>query len=237
MTTPGTLALEAQGLVMTYRGGDGALITVLDGVDLAVATGEMVAVVGASGAGKSTLLHCLGALERPTAGRVLIGGEAVAGRTDDALSELRNRRIGFVFQFHHLLREFSAFENVMMPMRIAGVPASVAEPRATDLLARVGLSARRTHRPTELSGGEQQRCAVARALAMQPTVLLADEPSGNLDHQNAESLHALFAELSRDLGLAIVVATHNRALAERADRVLVLADGRLAPSDGAAGMV
>ena len=222
---------------MTYRGGDGATISVLNGVDLCVTTGEMVAIVGASGAGKSTLLHCLGALERPTAGRVLIGGEAVAGRSDDALSELRNRRIGFVFQFHHLLREFSAFENVMMPMRIAGVPSSVAEPRAADLLARVGLSARRTHRPTALSGGEQQRCAVARALAMQPTVLLADEPSGNLDHQNAESLHAVFAQLSRDLGLAIVVATHNRSLAERADRVLVLADGRLTPGLSAAGMV
>jgi lipoprotein-releasing system ATP-binding protein len=235
--TPDVAALDAQGLVMTYRGGDGATISVLNGVDLAVSAGEMVAIVGASGAGKSTLLHCLGALERPTAGRVLIGGEAVAGRSDDALSELRNRRIGFVFQFHHLLREFSAFENVMMPMRIAGVPSSVAEPRAVDLLARVGLSARRTHRPTALSGGEQQRCAVARALAMQPTVLLADEPSGNLDHQNAESLHAVFAQLSRDLGLAIVVATHNRSLAERADRVLVLADGRLTPGLSAAGMV
>ncbi len=235
--TPDVAALDAQGLVMTYRGGDGATISVLNGVDLCVTTGEMVAIVGASGAGKSTLLHCLGALERPTAGRVLIGGEAVAGRSDDALSELRNRRIGFVFQFHHLLREFSAFENVMMPMRIAGVPSSVAEPRAADLLARVGLSARRTHRPTALSGGEQQRCAVARALAMQPTVLLADEPSGNLDHQNAESLHAVFAQLSRDLGLAIVVATHNRSLAERADRVLVLADGRLTPGLSAAGMV
>jgi lipoprotein-releasing system ATP-binding protein len=230
-------ALEAKGLVMTYRGGDGALITVLDGVDLTVAPGEMVAIVGASGAGKSTLLHCLGALERPTAGSVRIGGDGIAGRTDDELSELRSRRIGFVFQFHHLLREFSAFENVLMPMRIAGVPLTTAGARANDLLARVGLAARSTHRPTELSGGEQQRCAVARALAMEPTVLLADEPSGNLDHHNAEALHDLFAQLSRDLGLAIVVATHNRSLAERATRVMVLADGRLTPSVGAEGMV
>ncbi len=231
------MAIEARGLVMTYRGGDGALITVLDGVDLAVAPGEMVAIVGASGAGKSTLLHCLGALEQPVAGIVRVGGEPVAGRTDDELSALRNRRIGFVFQFHHLLREFTAFENVMMPMRIAGVALPSARVRARELLERVGLSERMSHRPTELSGGEQQRCAVARALAMQPSVLLADEPSGNLDHHNAERLHDLFATLSRELGLAIVVATHNRALAGRADRVLVLADGRLTPGDGSEGLV
>lgn len=230
-------AIDARGLVMTYRGGDGGLITVLDGVDLSVETGEMVAIVGASGSGKSTLLHCLGALERPTSGSVRIGGDTVAGRSDDELSMLRNRRIGFVFQFHHLLREFSAFENVVMPMRIAGRPLAEAQARARLLLERVGLGARLTHRPTELSGGEQQRCAVARALAMAPTVLLADEPSGNLDHGNAERLHDLFAELARELGLAIVVATHNRSLAARAQRVLVLADGRLTPATDGAGML
>jgi lipoprotein-releasing system ATP-binding protein len=231
------MVLDAQGLVMRYRGGDGSTLTVLDGVDLTVARGEMVAVVGASGAGKSTLLHCLGALEVPTAGRVLIGGEAVVGLSDDGLSALRNRHIGFVFQFHHLLREFTARENVMMPLRIAGRSAAEAGPIADGLLERVGLGPRRTHRPTEMSGGEQQRCAVARALAMEPSVLLADEPSGNLDHQNAERLHELFADLARDLGLAVIVATHNRSLAERAARILVLEDGRLSAAQGAAGMV
>jgi lipoprotein-releasing system ATP-binding protein len=212
-------------------------LTVLDGVDLAVARGEMVAIVGASGAGKSTLLHCLGALEVPTEGTVRIVGEDLRGRSDDALSSLRNRHLGFVFQFHHLLREFTARENVMMPLRIAGVDPAAAGPRADALLARLGLSARASHRPTAMSGGEQQRCAVARALAMEPSVLLADEPSGNLDHQNAERLHDLLATLARDLGLAIVVATHNRSLAERADRVLVLEDGRLRPAQDAAGVV
>jgi lipoprotein-releasing system ATP-binding protein len=231
------MVLDAQGLVMRYRGGDGSTLTVLDGVDLSVARGEMVAVVGASGAGKSTLLHCLGALEVPTSGRVLIGGEAVVGLSDDGLSALRNRHIGFVFQFHHLLREFTARENVMMPLRIAGRSATEAGPIADALLERVGLGPRRTHRPTEMSGGEQQRCAVARALAMEPSVLLADEPSGNLDHQNAERLHELFADLARDLGLAVIVATHNRSLAERAARILVLEDGRLSAAHGAAGMV
>jgi lipoprotein-releasing system ATP-binding protein len=231
------MVLEASGLVMRYRSGDGTPLTVLDGVDLAVARGEMVAIVGASGAGKSTLLHCLGALEVPTAGQVRIAGEAVTGRSDEALSALRNRHLGFVFQFHHLLREFTARENVLMPLRIAGVDPAVAGPRADGLLARLGLAARATHRPTALSGGEQQRCAVARALAMEPSVLLADEPSGNLDHQNAERLHDLLATLARDLGLAIVVATHNRSLAERAHRVLVLEDGRLRAHDDGAGVI
>lgn len=219
--------LEALDLAKTYVGGDGGELRILDGVNLRVERGEMVAVVGASGAGKSTLLHLLGALDRPSRGQVVIAGESVEGRTDEELSVLRNRKVGFVFQFHHLLREFSALENVMMPLRIAGWPEDRARHRAEDLLERVGLSVRASHRPSELSGGEQQRTAVARALAIDPAVLLADEPSGNLDHVNSERLHDLFAELSRDLETAMVVVTHNRSLAARADRTLLLEDGRL----------
>ena len=221
------IVLEAIDLARVYQGGDGGRITVLDGVHLQVARGEMVAIVGASGSGKSTLLHLLGALDQPTRGDVRISGQRLVGHDDDELSALRNRSIGFVFQFHHLLREFSALENVMMPMRIAGWADDRAERRANELLARVGLSGRVTHKPSELSGGEQQRTAVARALAIDPVVLLADEPSGNLDHTNSERLHDLFVELSRDLEIAMVIATHNPSLAARADRTLLLEDGRL----------
>jgi lipoprotein-releasing system ATP-binding protein len=219
--------LEVQGLTKHYVGGDGGVITVFDGVDLQVRRGEMVAIIGASGAGKSTLLHLLGALDRPTAGRVLIGGRPLEGMDDDAVSTLRNRTVGFVFQFHHLLREFTALENVMMPLRIAGTEERTARDRALALLERVGLAGRVHHRPSELSGGEQQRTAVARALAADPAVLLADEPSGNLDHHNSELLHELFTELSRELEIAMVIVTHNRSLAARADRILQLEDGRL----------
>lgn len=222
-----TAVLEAKGLVKSYRGGDGGIIAVLNGVDLTVSRGEMVAVIGESGAGKSTLLHVLGALDRPTRGAVLIAGQPIEGRSDDELAAIRNRKVGFVFQFHHLLREFTALENVMMPLRIAGVAPAAAQSQAEQLLARVGLSGRMHHRPSELSGGEQQRAAVARALAVDPSILLADEPSGNLDHLNSERLHDLFAELARDLEIAMVVVTHNRSLAARADRTLLLEDGRL----------
>lgn len=224
------MVLEAVDLGKTYVGGDGGLISVLDGVNLRVARGEMVAIVGASGAGKSTLLHLLGALDRPTRGSITIAGERIEDRSDEELSVLRNKRLGFVFQFHHLLREFSALENVMMPLRIAGWPVQGARSRAEELLSRVGLAGRMSHRPSELSGGEQQRTAVARALAMDPAVLLADEPSGNLDHGNSSRLHDLFVELSRDLEIAMVVVTHNRSLALRADRALLLEDGRLTES-------
>jgi len=219
--------LEAQALSKTYVGGDGGQIVVLDAVDLQIARGEMVAVIGSSGAGKSTLLHLLGALDRPTSGRVLIDGRALDGMDDDAVSTLRNRTVGFVFQFHHLLREFTALENVMMPLRIAGIDEAEAQRRALALLERVGLAGRVQHRPGALSGGEQQRTAVARALAADPAVLLADEPSGNLDHHNSERLHELFTELAHELELGMVVVTHNRSLAARADRVLQLEDGRL----------
>jgi lipoprotein-releasing system ATP-binding protein len=229
--------LDARGVVKTFRGGDGGDVRVLEGVDLTVGVGEMVAVVGASGSGKSTLLHVLGALERPSSGDVFIGGDDVSSADDESLSVIRNRRVGFVFQFHHLLKEFSAVENVMMPLRIAGHRPKEARARAMALLDRVGLTARASHRPSEMSGGEQQRTAVARALAMAPSVVLADEPSGNLDHHTAEALHDLLAGLVHDLGLGAVVVTHNRSLAARASRVLLLADGRLADTSGIEGAV
>jgi len=227
-----TPILEAHGVRKVFTGGDGGEIRVLDGVDLQVARGEMVAVVGASGAGKSTLLQVLGALERCTAGEVVLDGRAVSTVPDEALAGLRNRSVGFVFQFHHLLREFTALENVMMPLRIAGEPSGKARARAQELLARVGLAARMHHRPGELSGGEQQRTAVARALAAAPPLVLADEPSGNLDHANAELLHDLFAALAAEMGVALVVVTHNRSLALRARRILLLEDGRLTATLG-----
>jgi lipoprotein-releasing system ATP-binding protein len=225
------MVLEAIDLTKTFVGGDGGLLTVLDGVSLQVDQGEMVAIVGASGAGKSTLLHLLGALDRPTRGRVIVSGAALDGLDDESLAALRNRTVGFVFQFHHLLREFSAQENVMIPLRIAGWDIPKASRRAAELLERVGLGGRMTHRPSELSGGEQQRTAVARALALDPAILLADEPSGNLDHANAERLHDLLEGLSRDLEIAMVIVTHNRSLASRADRVLLLEDGKLAETN------
>jgi len=219
--------VEGHDLYKSYVGGDGSTINVLSGVNLAVSRGEMVAVVGASGAGKSTLLHILGALEAPSRGYVVLAGEPVHGRSDDEVAALRNRRVGFVFQFHHLLREFTALENVMMPLRIGGKSHSVARGRAEELLARVRLSGRMHHRPAQLSGGEQQRTAVARALAMDPAILLADEPSGNLDQAQGQDLHDLLVEVTNDLEIGAVVVTHNQALAARANRVLLLADGRL----------
>jgi lipoprotein-releasing system ATP-binding protein len=228
--------LEAQGLRKLYRGGDGAPIEVLSGVDLTVARGEFVAIVGASGSGKSTLLHLLGALDTPTSGQVRLDGLVYAEQTAADLAAMRNRKIGFVFQFHHLLREFSALENVMMPLLIAGEAEDRARSRAEELLAAVGLAGRMTHRPSQLSGGEQQRAAVARALAADPRVVLADEPSGNLDHANSERLHELFARLAREFETALVVVTHNRLLAGRADRVLSLDDGRLVPLSGVESM-
>ena len=212
-------------------------LSVLSGVNLTVSPGEMVAIVGASGAGKSTLYMCMGALDRPDP-RVCRDRGHARGHASQTTSWLRSETasVGFVFQFHHLLREFSALENVMMPLRIAGVEPARARSRAEELLARVGLSGRMQHRPAELSGGEQQRTAVARALAVDPAVLLADEPSGNLDHFNAERLHELFVELVRDLEVGMVVVTHNRSLAARAHRVLLLEDGRLVPTDVSEGV-
>jgi lipoprotein-releasing system ATP-binding protein len=228
--------LEAVGLKKVYQGGDGTPIQVLTGLDLAVSRGEFVAIVGASGSGKSTLLHLLGALDVPSGGNVRLDGQVYAEQGPAQLAAIRNRKVGFVFQFHHLLREFTALENVMMPLLIAGEEEARARSRAEELLAVVGLAGRMSHRPSALSGGEQQRAAVARALVADPLVVLADEPSGNLDYANSERLHELFARLSREFETALVVVTHNRLLAGRADRVLSLEGGRLVPLSGVESM-
>jgi lipoprotein-releasing system ATP-binding protein len=228
--------LEAEGLRKVYEGGDGTPIEVLAGVDFEVGRGEFVAIVGSSGSGKSTLLHLLGALDTASAGTVRLDGRPYGELDPEALAEVRNRKLGFVFQFHHLLREFTALENVMLPLLIAGDDESRARSRAEELLAAVGLAGRMTHRPSALSGGEQQRTAVARALAADPLVILADEPSGNLDNANSERLHGLFARLAREFETALVVVTHNRGLAGRADRVLSLEGGHLVPLSGVESM-
>jgi len=239
MTDPGesgprrdrdVLPVEATALHRSFTMGDGSELEVLQGVDLAVETGEAVSIVGTSGAGKSTLLHLLGALDRPTSGDIRLGGVSLQGRGGRELARIRNRFVGFVFQFHHLLREFSALENVMMPRLIGGESRSQAEDRARALLEAVGLQHRLRHKPWQLSGGEQQRVAVARALANDPVVLLADEPSGNLDYRTSEGLHDLLFELKHERDLSLVLVTHNRELASRADRCLLLQEGGLAPA-------
>ncbi len=219
--------LVARGIRKVFAGGDGQPLEVLRGLDMEVRRGEFVAIVGSSGAGKSTLLHLLGALDTPTGGDIWLEGSRYADLDPHGTAELRNRKLGFVFQFHHLLREFSALENVMLPLLIGRTSPRKARSRAEEVLSDVGLAGRMTHRPAELSGGEQQRCAVARALVHDPTVVLADEPSGNLDHANAERLHEMLFRLAREYETAVVVVTHNRQLAARADRVLLLEDGRL----------
>lgn len=202
-------------------------LDVLRGLSLDVQQGEMVAIVGASGVGKSTLLHLLGGLDRADGGDVEVGGRTLSSLSDKDMVEFRNRNVGFVFQFHHLLPEFDAIENAGMPMRIARVPAPEVAVQAEALLRRVGLGERLTHRPGMLSGGEQQRVAVARALVMRPSLLLADEPTGDLDETTAESLHLLIREMHAEYGLTSVIATHNMRLAAACDRVLRLRDGRL----------
>jgi lipoprotein-releasing system ATP-binding protein len=221
--------LIAQGLVKSYAVG-GRALTVLRDLDLAVDAGEMVAVVGASGVGKSTLLHVLGGLDRADAGTIAIGDTVLTSLADAEVVAFRNRQVGFVFQFHHLLPEFSAVENAEMPMRIARRPIRDARARAEELLARVGLTERLTHKPGMLSGGEQQRVAVARALIMHPAVLLADEPTGDLDEATAEALHQLLRDMHRDFGLTSLIATHNPRLAAACDRILRLEAGRLIPA-------
>lgn len=230
----GTPVLEAIDVVKEYTGGDGTTLRILDGASLTILRGEMVAIIGESGAGKSTLLHILGALDTPSSGEIRIAGQAVHTGSESMLAEVRNRSIGFVFQFHHLLREFTALENVMMPLLIAGKAPAAVRDRARALLDSVGLGSRADHLPSALSGGEQQRVAVARALAPDPALLLADEPSGNLDRGNAERLHELFATLAASHGVGVVVVTHNRALASRANRVLLLDGGRVAESSAMA---
>jgi lipoprotein-releasing system ATP-binding protein len=218
--------VSIRSLNKSYQVGS-AHIHVLRDLDLDVRAGEMVAIVGASGVGKSTLLHLLGGLDRAQSGAIVVAGVTLTGMTDAALVEFRNRQVGFVFQFHHLLPEFDAVENVEMPMRIARVAAGETRRRASQLLARIGLGERLSHQPSMLSGGEQQRVAVARALVMQPALLLADEPTGDLDENTAESLHGLLREMHREHGLTSIIATHNPRLAAACDRVLRLEHGRL----------
>jgi lipoprotein-releasing system ATP-binding protein len=218
--------LDAHGIFKSYLVGQTTL-TVLRDLDLQVDAGEMVAIVGASGVGKSTLLHVLGGLDRADQGTVTIGDLDLTALPDADVVAYRNRHVGFVFQFHHLLPEFNAVENAEMPMRIARVPLAEARPRAEELLARVGLAERLAHRPGMLSGGEQQRVAVARALVMRPFVLLADEPTGDLDEATADAMHALLREMHQAYGLTSIIATHNPRLASACDRILRLVGGRL----------
>ncbi|HXQ65829.1 MAG TPA: ABC transporter ATP-binding protein [Alphaproteobacteria bacterium] len=222
-------ALALRGIVRTYRQG-GEALEVLRGLSLAVEAGEIVALVGPSGAGKSTLLHVAGLLERPDGGEVIVNGIPCGTLGDDERTRLRRIHLGFVYQFHHLLPEFSALENVMLPQLIAGLSREVARERARQLLAMVGLAERESHRPARLSGGEQQRVAIVRAIANAPRVLLADEPTGNLDHDTAQNVFTQLYAIVRQTGLAALVATHNQELARRMDRVLVLSAGQVVPA-------
>lgn len=218
--------LRLQGIVRRFRSGRQGEIAVLDGLDLAVAPGELVALVAPSGAGKSTLLHIAGLLDRPDAGEVRIDGRAMNSEPDRERTATRRAKVGFVYQFHHLLAEFTALENVVLPQLANGMAARAAEQRARDLLTRAGLEARLAHRPAELSGGEQQRVAFCRALANRPQLLLADEPTGNLDEVTAARLFELLLSIVRETGLAALIATHNADLAARMDRVVHLERGR-----------
>lgn len=218
--------LEVKNLYKSY-GEAAAKVEVLKGIDLAVESGDTIAMVGPSGAGKSTLLHIMGTIDRPTSGEVLFEGEPIFALGDQPLASFRNRSIGFVFQFHHLLPEFTALENVMMPLLIGGEKRSKVEGRARELLHDVGLAHRVTHRPGELSGGEQQRVAIARALVRQPRLLLADEPTGNLDMKTSQEVHELLYSIQRDSGITLVIVTHNEQLAAGMNRTIRMVDGRI----------
>jgi lipoprotein-releasing system ATP-binding protein len=218
--------LECHQLGKTFGEGDVAL-NILHDIDFTVSAGERIAITGTSGSGKSTLLHLLGGLDEPTSGDVSITGQSLASLSSVQLGQLRNRTLGFVYQFHHLLPEFTATENVAMPLLVRGVRSAQAREQAESLLARVGLSARLSHKPGEMSGGERQRAAIARALVTKPACVLADEPTGNLDRHNAEQVYELMLELNHELGTSLLVATHDPLIAERMDRVVKLEDGRL----------
>ncbi len=221
--------LSLRGITKSFPSvsGNGDRLVILREVDFDVAAGETLAVVGASGIGKSTLLHIIGTLDRPDSGQLLFNGTDVFGYSDETLAGFRNAAIGFVFQFHHLLAEFSALENVMMPALINGQPRSRAQEAADELLSRMGLRNRRSHRVTDLSGGEQQRVALARALVLRPALLLADEPTGNLDKENSVAIHDLLYELNREFGMTLMVVTHNMELADYMARRVTLADGKV----------
>lgn len=221
------IILEAKNIYKSYSVNKNSSLPVLKGISLSISEGEIVAIVGPSGAGKSTLVHILGLLDRPTKGEMIFEGKNTALLKDEEVSKIRNQKIGFVFQFHHLLPEFTALENVLMPSLIAGKPMKAEIDRAQSLLNDVGLLERIHHKPSELSGGEQQRVAVARSLMNSPKTIFADEPSGNLDSENADKLHNLIFDLRAKYNQSFVIVTHNKELAARADRIITMADGRV----------
>lgn len=221
-------ALQLRGIRQSFKQASGQLDVIVN-ADLEIRTGEMVALVGPSGSGKSTLLHITGLLEKPAGGEIVIDGQSTKGMSDDQRTQVRRNRMGFVYQYHHLLPEFSALENVILPQMIAGRTRQAAAPRAADLLKQVGLGERLDHRPAKLSGGEQQRVAIARALANKPAIILADEPTGNLDMHTADDVFDLLMSLVRNTGVAAMIATHNLELAKKMDRVITIREGVLQP--------